>query len=218
MFKLTAPKGFTKLPNAILFAPNLSPASKTLYLLLINYAGNKSYCWPSQSKLATDLGVSTKSIGRWLDELTSHGLITTRRRGQTKSNVYYLAKSEQTNSPVRTDKSSIQEQTNSPTNKKQGEQDLINKKQDSSVARLISLGVSLKKSKELLNTFGNGAIHRQIQWLPFRSPTRNAPGLLIRALENNFPAPSVIDQPIPRTGSSHPEDLKNIFAQLRDTK
>jgi len=91
-------KEFTKLPNDILFAPTISPSTKTLYALLVSYARDKSYCQPSHSRLATDLGVSTKSIGRWLDELTSHGLITTKRRGLTNkipwSNVYYLAKYE----------------------------------------------------------------------------------------------------------------------------
>ena len=89
-----APKGFTKLYNNILFDPNLSPSAKTLYAVLIKYTGNKSYCYPSQISLGADLGVSTKSIGRWLKELTSHGLITTKRRGLAQSNVYYLAKSE----------------------------------------------------------------------------------------------------------------------------
>ena len=94
----SSPKEFTKLPNDILFAQTLSPSTKTLYALLVSYARDKSYCQPSHSRLATDLGVSTKSIGRWLDELTSHGLITTKRRGLTNkipwSNVYYLAKYE----------------------------------------------------------------------------------------------------------------------------
>ena len=90
----SSPKEFTKLPNDILFAQTLSPSTKTLYALLVSYARDKSYCYPSQISLGADLGVSTKSIGRWLKELTSHGLITTKRRGLAQSNVYYLAKSE----------------------------------------------------------------------------------------------------------------------------
>lgn len=219
MFKLTAPKGFTKLPNAILFAPKLSPASKTLYLLLVNYSRQDGHCFPGQQRMAEDLGVSRKSIGKWLQELSRFGLITSKRRGLTKTNVYHLVSPEGNILPFCDNHPSPPEGNILPLTKKQKEQDPVNKKQDpSSVARLISLGVSPKKSKELLDTFGNGAIHRQLQWLPYRSPTRNVPGLLICALEQNYAAPSAMETPVQRTGSGQPEDLKNIFAQLRDTK
>ena len=221
MFKFEAsssPNGYTQLPNAILRAKNLSPSSKCLYALLLDYARQDGHCFPGQQRMAEDLGVSKKSIGKWLQELSRFGLITSKRRGLTKTNVYHLVFPEGNILPFCDNHPSPPEGNILPLTKKQKEQDPVKNKQDPSVARLISLGVSLKKSKELLNTFGNGAIHRQIQWLPFRSPTRNAPGLLIRALENNFPAPSAMETPVQRTGSGQPADLKNIFAQLRDTK
>jgi DNA-binding MarR family transcriptional regulator len=75
-----APKDFNK--TRAVFMQNISGANipplafKLSYLLVYRYANHKTQlCYPSQTTLAADLGVSIRTIQRLLDILERHGLV-----------------------------------------------------------------------------------------------------------------------------------------------
>src|ERR1051326_7812134 len=62
------------------------------YGTLLSYAWQKGFCHPAQESLATDLGVSDRSVRTFLNELRDSRLITWKQQGLNKPNVYYLLK------------------------------------------------------------------------------------------------------------------------------
>ena len=82
-------KGFIQLPLLILKNPTLSFGAKLTYALLLSYAWQNPSCFPGQSRLASDLGVSDRSIRQFLSELSPH-YISIKRRGLGKSNTYLI--------------------------------------------------------------------------------------------------------------------------------
>ena len=85
--------GFFTASNIVMRDPTLSKNAKTVYALLCSYSGGKEFCYPSQTRLAADLGGSVGMIKLGLDELESHGLIWRIRctaRGDSR-NAYHLA-------------------------------------------------------------------------------------------------------------------------------
>ena len=82
--------GFTQVPNAILKSAELSPSAKLTYAMLLSYAWQNDYCFPGQERLATDIGVSDRSVRTYLKELETKGLLTIKQQGQGKPNMYYL--------------------------------------------------------------------------------------------------------------------------------
>lgn len=70
---------------------NVSDGTKTLYSLLCSYCyGDKDTCFPSQTTLANDLGVTVRTIQRRLKELVQAGFIEVKRRGLTLTNIYRI--------------------------------------------------------------------------------------------------------------------------------
>ena len=55
--------------HSVLTDPKLSPTAKGVYALLASYAGSDPACYPSQERLAVDMGLSTRSIRNALHEL-----------------------------------------------------------------------------------------------------------------------------------------------------
>lgn len=82
--------GFTQVPNAILRSPDLTPAAKMTYAMLLSYAWQNDYCFPGQERLANNIGVSDRSVRTYLKELEEKGLLTIRQQGQGKPNLYTL--------------------------------------------------------------------------------------------------------------------------------
>ena len=82
-------KNFTKLDNNILKDPNLTAQAKILYAVLVSYCWDSGYCYPGQMQLASELGVSDRSIRNWLKSLEKYGLIKKAHRFGL-SNLYYL--------------------------------------------------------------------------------------------------------------------------------
>ena len=82
--------GFTQLPNFILRDPSLSIGAKTTYALFLSYAWHNNLCFPGQSRLARDIGMSVGSINAFIKELQTSGLIEITRRGQGKTNLYTI--------------------------------------------------------------------------------------------------------------------------------
>ena len=82
--------GFTQVPNAILRSSQLSPAAKLTYAMLLSYAWQNDYCFPGQERLASDIGVTDRSVRTYLKELETKGLLSIKQQGQGRPNMYYL--------------------------------------------------------------------------------------------------------------------------------
>ncbi len=82
--------GFASMPRAVLRNPKLSRNSKATYSLLLDYAWQTGSCFPGQERLASDLGVSVRTIQRDLEELKNFGLIDWQQRGKNRTNVYSI--------------------------------------------------------------------------------------------------------------------------------
>src|SRR3712207_1269719 len=82
--------GFTQMPNSILKATHVSHSARFLYNILLSYCYKKDYCFPSYETLMEDMQCSSQALTTYLTELKANGLITVVRRGQGKTNLYYL--------------------------------------------------------------------------------------------------------------------------------
>ena len=83
-------RGWTGVPNFILESKEISPGAKLTYAMLLKYAREKDNCFPGQDTLAKNMGNGERSVRRWLNELEGVGLISKKRRGQGRSNVYIV--------------------------------------------------------------------------------------------------------------------------------
>lgn len=82
--------GFTQIPNQILRRADIQPGAKLTYRVLLSYAWQQGSCYPSQDRLAEDMGVSECSVITYLKQLTTTKLITIIRRGLGLTNVYVI--------------------------------------------------------------------------------------------------------------------------------
>jgi len=82
--------GFTQIPNYVLKDSTLSFGARLTYTMLLSYAWQEGSCFPGQGRIAEDLGVSRQSVNGFLRELRRAGYIDWERRGQGKTNVYYI--------------------------------------------------------------------------------------------------------------------------------
>lgn len=62
--------GYTSVPTSVILDPSLSIWARTLYMLILSYPNPQP-----QSQLAEDLGISTKSVRKYLTELRARGLL-----------------------------------------------------------------------------------------------------------------------------------------------
>lgn len=83
-------KGFTQVPNFVLESKEISTGGKLTYAMLLKYAWQNEFCFPGQERLGEDMGVTLPSANRYLKELESKGFIRVKRRGQGKTNKYFL--------------------------------------------------------------------------------------------------------------------------------
>ena len=83
-------RGFTQLPNYVLRDDKLTFGARLAYAVLLSYAWQENSCFPGQDKMAKDLGTSRRSINSYLKELKDAGYIDWKRRGLTKTNIYYI--------------------------------------------------------------------------------------------------------------------------------
>src|SRR4030042_1465220 len=81
-------RGWTGVPNFILESDQISVGAKLTYAMLLKYAREMDECFPGQNRLAEDIGVSDRSVRKWLKELEKANLIEVRQRGQGKPNLY----------------------------------------------------------------------------------------------------------------------------------
>ncbi len=82
--------GFTQIPNAILRNPDISSGAKVAYGVLLSYAWQDDHCFPGQERMARDMGVTERSVITYLKQLDESGLISIKRRGLGKTNLYTI--------------------------------------------------------------------------------------------------------------------------------
>jgi hypothetical protein len=82
--------GFVLLPRSILHAPGLSRDAKLLYAVLLSYAWQEGSCFPGYERLKADLQCGINQVTKYMVELEQAGLITRRRRGLGKTNLYTI--------------------------------------------------------------------------------------------------------------------------------
>jgi len=82
---------FATLPNAVMRRKDLSHGAKLCAARLIQYADKRGVAFPRLPTLAAELGMSVSALKRYLHELVELKLVRPRRRGQGRSNEYYLA-------------------------------------------------------------------------------------------------------------------------------
>ena len=82
--------GFTMVPNAIQNDPDLQLGEKAVYAQFLQYAWHHDYCFPSQDRIAKNLGVSRTLVTKFVAGLAKKGLLTIERRGLGKTNFYTL--------------------------------------------------------------------------------------------------------------------------------
>lgn len=82
--------GFTQVPNHILKSKDISVGAKLTYAMLLSYAWYNQSCFPGQETLADDMGVSLRSVTTFTKELQTSGLISVKRTGFNKPNLYTL--------------------------------------------------------------------------------------------------------------------------------
>jgi hypothetical protein len=82
--------GFTQVPNFVLTQKELSVGAKLAYAMLLEYAWGDQACYPSQVKLAQDMGAAERSIRTYLKELETTGILEIQQRGLGKTNLYRL--------------------------------------------------------------------------------------------------------------------------------
>lgn len=83
-------QGFTQVPNFLLRSPRLNSGDKMTFAMLLSYAWQNDYCYPGQARLGEDLGLSDRSVRVHLKALEANGLLTIKRRGLGRTNIYEL--------------------------------------------------------------------------------------------------------------------------------
>lgn len=72
--------GFVVVPEAILYAPGVSPMAKILWGVYARHANKEGWAYPGRQRLAELIGVSPDTIKRAKAELAAAGLITVKER------------------------------------------------------------------------------------------------------------------------------------------
>jgi hypothetical protein len=83
-------RGWTGVPNFILESKHISVGAKLTYAMLLKYAREMDQCFPGQERLAKDMGCGLHSVVRYIAELEQVELITIKRRGQGRPNLYVV--------------------------------------------------------------------------------------------------------------------------------
>src|SRR5260370_42026490 len=82
--------GFAMFPRPIFRSARLSSAAKVAYILLRDYARQDGFAFPGMPTLARLIPASERSLRGYLKELAALGLITIERRGQGRTNRYWI--------------------------------------------------------------------------------------------------------------------------------
>ena len=86
----TIPNGFAQIPHWLARDSNLSMGARLTWILLEGRQGNHAHARVGLKVLSTNLGVGTRSVKRFLSELTQADLLSIKRTGRT--NIYVVLK------------------------------------------------------------------------------------------------------------------------------
>jgi DNA-binding transcriptional ArsR family regulator len=89
---LTEAAGVTRLSNLILTARGLDATDKLVYVGLKSFAMRKAHCRLKMRTLARRIGMSERTVETHIGRLRAAGLVTRRRRGLGRANVYTLVR------------------------------------------------------------------------------------------------------------------------------
>lgn len=87
-------QGYGTIPKAVMQSQEISITAKAVYAYFCSFTGAGDSCFPSQSKICTDLRISKDSLSKYLRELKSFGLIKVvqeKESGRFSRNVYTLS-------------------------------------------------------------------------------------------------------------------------------
>lgn len=87
--EVTTGWNFVQIPADLLKDSSLSIGARFLFSLLACFANSDKKAWPSEETLAEHVGVTTRTVRNYLNELKEHGWIHQKRRRQTSA-VYLL--------------------------------------------------------------------------------------------------------------------------------
>lgn len=82
--------GFAQVSYVILRDTRLSLGAKLVYQILLSYAMQKGECFPGQDRIADDIGINVRTVREHLTELKNFGLISYRKRGFARTNLYII--------------------------------------------------------------------------------------------------------------------------------
>jgi len=83
-------RGWTGVPNFILESKEISVGAKLVYAMMLKYAREQHECFPGQDRLGKDMGSGRRSVIRYITELEEAGMLSVKRRGQGRPNLYTL--------------------------------------------------------------------------------------------------------------------------------
>lgn len=81
-------EGYGIIQREIMCLPNISALAKSTYALLVAYAGEKEYCFPSMDVISENLNLSYPSVKKYLNELEKIKLVEVERHTGFK-NIYW---------------------------------------------------------------------------------------------------------------------------------
>jgi len=85
--------GFIQISNRLLRNTTVSVGARVLYMLLMSRCFSKDFSYPGIETLRAELGVaSNDTVYSYMKELTDNDWVTVKRRGQGKTNLYFLNK------------------------------------------------------------------------------------------------------------------------------
>lgn len=82
--------GFAAFPYLVMRDKQLSLGARMTYAFLLMYAWQEGSCYPGQSRMARDMGMSERHLRRYLTELKAALYIKVERRDKRFNNTYVI--------------------------------------------------------------------------------------------------------------------------------
>lgn len=82
--------GYWAVPKEVMYRKDLSIEARVVYGVLWTRQNGDNVAWPGQAYIADKIGVSDRSIRRYVTELKEAGLIEVEQQGLRKTNRYFL--------------------------------------------------------------------------------------------------------------------------------
>lgn len=77
--------------RAKFFNSKLPTGAKLVYRSLLDHLFGKDYCWPSQKRIAKEVGLSKRQVGYHLETLKKAGFLTWKKGGKRSDGTGYIS-------------------------------------------------------------------------------------------------------------------------------